>query len=118
MILESYKANPGFVQYLRGIFETEEEINSIEDVRKILDNQLLRINSNTKTDVDLYFEELTNGSREFMEDEEETKGGEIQNKSYLEKCKAIGKVGPLVCKMNFRDSFGNWYDEGKVFLPS
>jgi len=47
-----------------------------------------------------------------LKEGEEVKDSATQDKSYLEKCKAIGKVGPLVCRMNFRDTFSNWYNEG------
>lgn len=90
----------------------------MEDVRRILDAQQLRNSSCLTTDVDLYFQLTTAAHKKPPNNNEETKeaGGE-KSVLFLEKCKAIGKVGPLVCRMNFRDSVGSWYTEGTSPQP-
>ena len=77
----------------------------------------MRANESSKTDVDQYYEALINAShhKETLKNEEESKDLAVQiNTSYLDKCKAIGKIGPLICKMNVKESFGNWSIRGNI----
>ncbi len=92
----------------------------------MLEEQLRASSDISKTDVDRYYETLTGikkrkvqASNKKEEEEEETKGvitSQPGGVSFLEKCKKIGKLGPLVCKMNTKDSFGSWISKGNVKL--
>ena len=34
----------------------------------------------------------------------------------MEKCKKVGKLGPLICKPNWNDKFGDWKNQKDNFL--
>jgi len=121
--LEQPKPRVTFIEYLRSIFGNDEQINSLGDLRRMLEEQFKSHIEFNKTDVDLLYEtingikknkDLANASKkEFEEGNEETKGvTKSQNIPYLDKCKKIGKLGPIMCRMNLKDSFGSWQAKG------
>ena len=113
------KSKVHFVEYLRSIFGNDEEINSLTDLRSMLEEQLRDSSNASKTDVDHYYEVAMGVKKKKIQsllkgEEEESKGVPIPSSiSYLDKCKRVGKLGPLNCKMNLKDAFGNFISQGR-----
>ncbi|MDR3548356.1 MAG: hypothetical protein P4M11_08865 [Candidatus Pacebacteria bacterium] len=123
MTLKGSKTRVYFIEYLRSIFGNDERINSVADLRLMLDEQLRESSDISKTDVDRYYDQVLGFKKRKVtsspkgQDLEETKGVPVPSEaSFLDKCKKIGKLGPLVCKMDLKASFGNWVAKGS-FLP-
>ncbi len=87
----------------------------------MLEEQLRTSYADSRPDVDRYYDEVAGVKKRKLQiptlgksaAEEETKGLAIRSPiSYLEKCKKIGKLGPLVCRMDVKDSYGSWLVKG------
>lgn len=108
-----------FIEYLRSIFGNDEHINSFADIRSLIDSMFASSCNFEKTDVDHYYEMVVGLKKPLIfpaphklqkeeSKEEETKAPIIQSRvPFLEKCRKIGKLGPLICMPNLQDAFGN-----------
>ena len=78
----------------------------MKDLQKELDDQLSKAFVMLKTDVDIYYDNITGVVSKGNEESKSKKSHESKN--YLEKCQKIGKVGPLSCKPALKFSRGTF----------
>lgn len=107
-----FDAEAAFVEYMRSIFGNDEEIHCLADLRHFLEEQAAKSVDMSRTSVDWQYRAVEGAKAERMEiRNEEIKRVRVP---YLDKCRAVGKLGPLQCKMDVKRAFGNWVARSSV----
>ncbi len=112
--------------YLKSVFGPGQQINTLAEARRMLETMFLRSCDHSKTDVDSYYEKASGSKKSeqgskpakessmAMKDVEDTKGLPEKRVAYLEKCKSIGKLGPVDCRMSQESRVGNIEIKGEI----
>lgn len=91
------------------VFEGVQNADTIEKLRAGLRNKFEKAVDPSKTSVDMYYE-MVEGTRRVKGSVEEVKKG--SKVAYLDKCKRIGRLGPLRCRIDSKNSHGDFSIRG------